>query len=64
MPAFDWQTAATLLALAWALFYVARAARRTLIARRTTPGCGSCGSCPSNKEPTTIVTIDRLNGSS
>jgi hypothetical protein len=64
MPDFNWQTVATLVALTWAVVYVTRAVRRVWISRQTASGCGTCGSCPTKDGAKTLVTIDRLNGSS
>jgi hypothetical protein len=59
MPNFDWQSIAAAAAVAWALYFVARAARRTILARRTSGSCGSCGTCPT-KSPQQVVSIQNL----
>lgn len=47
MPLFDWQTAVVVAVVGAAIMFIARAIRRTLGSRRSSAGCGTCGSCPT-----------------
>lgn len=48
MPPVDWQTVAVVAVVTGAIVYIARAIRGTFQTRRSSTGCGTCGSCPSN----------------
>jgi hypothetical protein len=46
----DWQNAVVLLLVTGAFAYLVRAAWRS-VARRKSPACGGCGTCPAGAAP-------------